>query len=137
MEGLKMKKFGFIVGGLGAAFGIAVYSKMRKLNLNKNSVKRKAKEAFGSVSDNKKTQTEGVFNQVIGATQEVFEDIKDLFLPSNGTNEKISGKLKKTAENFTDNSQQKAKSHLEQTVGETKQVIADVKRNAKDVYSWC
>ena len=49
-----MKKSGFVVGLIGAAFGLAVYNKMQKMTVNKDSVKGKAKEAAGNVVGNEK-----------------------------------------------------------------------------------
>ncbi len=42
-----MKKSGFVVGLIGAAFGLAVYNKMQKMTVNKDSVKGKSKRSCG------------------------------------------------------------------------------------------
>ena len=70
-----MKKSGIIVGFLATAFGLAVVNKMHKMNTNKDSVKGKAKEVAGKVIGNEQMQAEGTFDQVIGASKEVLEDL--------------------------------------------------------------
>ena len=96
MEGISMKKSGIIVGFLATAFGLAVVNKMHKMNTNKDSVKGKAKEVAGKVIGNEQMQAEGTFDQVIGASKEVLEDLKQSIsgIAGTGTSEKVSGKAK-------------------------------------------
>lgn len=91
-----MKKSGIIVGFLATAFGLAVVNKMHKMNTNKDSVKGKAKEVAGKVIGNEQMQAEGTFDQVIGASKEVLEDLKQSIsgIAGTGTSEKVSGKAK-------------------------------------------
>lgn len=126
-----MKKSGFIVGSLGIVFGMAVYRKMRKVSFNKDSLKGKAKEAIGSVTGDQREQTKGVFSQIGGASQEVFQDIKGFVLPRYGSDKKKSGKLKKTVGDLTGNEEQKVKGILEQTNGSVKETVTDIKDSAK------
>ena len=72
-----MKKSGYVVGLIGAAFGLAVYNKMQKMTVNKDSVKGKAKEVAGNVVGNEKMQAEGTLDQVVGASKEVLMDLKN------------------------------------------------------------
>ena len=61
---------------IGAAFGLAVYNKMQKMTVNKDSVKGKAKEVAGNVVGNEKMQAEGTLDQVVGASKEVLMDFE-------------------------------------------------------------
>lgn len=74
---IMMKKTGFIIGLFATAFGIAVVNKMQKINANKDSVKGKAKELVGDVVGNEKLQAEGTVDQVVDASKEVLEDLKE------------------------------------------------------------
>lgn len=110
MEGISMKKSGIIVGFLATAFGLAVVNKMQKMNTNKDSVKGKAKEVAGKVIGNEQMQAEGTLDQVIGASKEVLEDLKQSIsgIVGTGTSEKGSGKAKEVVENVTDDYKQRA-----------------------------
>ena len=130
-----MKKTGFIIGLFATAFGIAVVNKMQKINANKDSVKGKAKEVAGKVIGNEQMQAEGTFDQVIGASKEVLEDLKQSIsgIAGTGTSEKVSGKAKEAVGNVTGDDKQKAEGFLEQATGQAKEAISNTKEKAEDV----
>ena len=128
-----MKKSGIIVGFLATAFGLAVVNKMHKMNTNKDSVKGKAKEVAGKVIGNEQMQAEGTFDQVIGASKEVLEDLKQSISGIAGTSEKVSGKAKEAVGNVTGDDKQKAEGFLEQATGQAKEAISNTKEKAEDV----
>ncbi|HAP3559414.1 TPA: CsbD family protein [Enterococcus faecalis] len=135
MEVISMKKSGIIVGFLATAFGLAVVNKMQKMNTNKDSVKGKAKEVAGKVIGNEQMQAEGTLDQVIGASKEVLEDLKQsiLGIAGTGTSEKVSGKARESVGNVTGDDKQKAEGFLKQATGQAKETISNTKEKAEDV----
>ncbi|EIQ7097462.1 CsbD family protein [Enterococcus faecalis] len=135
MEVIPMKKSGIIVGFLATAFGLAVVNKMQKMNTNKDSVKGKAKEVAGKVIGNEQMQAEGTLDQVIGASKEVLEDLKQSIsgIAGAGTSEKVSGKARESVGNVTGDDKQKAEGFLKQATGQAKETISNTKEKVEDV----
>lgn len=71
-----MKKTGIVLGFLGAAFSVAVFNKMQKINPNKDSVKGKIKEVTGEWVGDEQLKSEGTIDQLFGASKEVLKDTK-------------------------------------------------------------
>lgn len=70
-----MKKTGLILGSLGVVFGYAVWKKNQKPKWNKRMVKGKTKELVGDITNNQALRSEGKFDQIVGTSQEVAQDI--------------------------------------------------------------
>ncbi|AYY10657.1 CsbD family protein [Enterococcus sp. FDAARGOS_553] len=130
-----MKKSGFVVGLIGAAFGLAVYNKMQKMTVNKDSVKGKAKEAAGNVVGNEKMQAEGTLDQVVGASKEVLMDLKNSVSSAIGvgTPDKVAGKAKEAAGDITDDPTKKVEGFVDQAAGHSKEIIADLKDKSESM----
>ncbi|MCU7699502.1 CsbD family protein [Enterococcus gallinarum] len=126
-----MKKSGFVVGLIGAAFGLAVYNKMQKMTVNKDSVKGKAKEVAGNVVGNEKMQAEGTLDQVVGASKEVLMDLKNSVTSAIGvgTPDKVAGKAKEAAGDITDDPTKKQKALLIKQQGILKKSLQILKTN--------
>ena len=80
-------------------------------------------------------QAEGTFDQVIGASKEVLEDLKQSIsgIAGTGTSEKVSGKAQEAVGNVTGDDKQKAEGFLEQATGQAKEAISNTKEKAEDV----
>ncbi|WP_291290876.1 CsbD family protein [Enterococcus sp.] len=130
-----MKKSGLVVGLVGTAFGLAVYKKMQKMNVNKDSVKGKTKEVAGNIVGNHKMQTEGTLDQVVGASKEVLKDLKKSVVSTIGvgTPDKVAGKAKETSGSITNDPAKKAAGVVDQAAGHSKEVIADLKDKSESV----
>ena len=88
---------------IGAAFGLAVYNKMQKMTVNKDSVKAKQKK-LRKCRWQRKMQAEGTLDQVVGASKEVLMDLKNSVSSAIGvgTPDKVAGKAKEAAGDITD-----------------------------------
>ncbi|EGO2635460.1 CsbD family protein [Enterococcus faecalis] len=130
-----MKKTGFIIGLFATAFGIAVVNKMQKINANKDSVKGKAKELAGDVVGNEKLQAEGTVDQVVGASKEVLEDLKESVSSvfSSGATDKVAGKAKEVTGEVTGDKKQEVEGLIDQATGDTKKVADKAKDKAENV----
>lgn len=126
-----MKKTGFIIGLFATAFGIAVANKMQKINVNKDSAKGKAKEIAGDVVGNEKLQAEGTVDQVVGASKEVLEDLKESVSSvfSSGVADKVAGKTKEV----TGEKKQEVEGLIDQATGETKNIADKTKDKVENV----
>lgn len=133
-----MKKTNFILAVLGSAFGVAVLKKMNETPLNKDSLKGKTKEVAGKVVGNDKLKAEGTLNQVLGASKEVVQDVKDSLTTvsdtifGSGTTDKLKGETKQAAGDLTDDNKMKAEGFFDEVVGTSKDIASDVKNSIKE-----
>jgi uncharacterized protein YjbJ (UPF0337 family) len=134
-----MKKTQLIILGLGSVFGLAVLKKMNEKTINKDSVKGKVKEVAGSVTRNESLQSEGVVDQILGASKEVIDDVKGSIntvsntILGSGKVDRIEGGIKKSAGKMTDNKELEVKGIVDEVVGTSKETVSNVKESFNDV----
>jgi len=134
-----MKKTQLIILGIGSVFGLAVLKKMNEKTTNKDSVKGKVKEVAGSVTRNESLQAEGVVDQILGASKEVLDDVKDSIntvsntILGSGKVDRIKGGVKKSAGEMTDNKELEVKGIADEVIGTSKETVSNVKESFNDV----
>lgn len=129
-----MKKTGLFIGVLAAFFGIAIANKMQKITIHKDSVKGKAKEAAGNMANNDKMKAEGTTDQVIGASKEVIEDVKDSIssVVGAGNVDKFSGETKKAIGDLTGDNKQKFLEDLDKAIKSAEKKASETKEDIKN-----
>ena len=130
-----MKKTQLIILGLGSVFGLAVLKKMNERTINKDSVKGKVKEVAGNITDNESLQVEGVVDQILGASKEVLEDVKDSIstvsntVLSPGKVDRIKAGLQKSVGEMTNDKELETEGIVDEVLGTSKEVVSNAKES--------
>lgn len=130
-----MNKKQLIILGLGSVFGLAVLKKMNERTINKDSVKGNVKEVAGNITDNESLQVEGVVDQILGASKEVFEDVKDSInivsntVLSSGKVNRIKAGLQKSVGEMTNDKELETEGIVDEVLGTSKEVVSNAKES--------